>query len=58
MSKPTNTIKKKKKERKHRIEKLRKDTDNLIENLNGNSPVKNALRKLNQRIQRLENQSK
>lgn len=54
-NRPEKVVEKKKKEKKQRIEKLRNDTENLIDELTGNSPVKNVLRKMDQRIQRLEN---
>jgi len=56
MSKPENVIQKKKQGRKQRVEELRNESNELKERINGNPAVIKAIRKLEERLELLEDQ--
>ena len=56
MSRPKNAIRKKKEKRKKERKKLKKETSELAESINGNPKIVDAIRKLEERIELLENE--
>jgi len=54
MSRPENTINKKKEERKNEKERLKQETNQLKDKIKGNPKVVEAIRKLERRVELLE----